>query len=274
MIDREHDLPAIRQVRLLDLSRGCIYYKPTPIAQADLDLMRILDMLHLDHPTAGARLLRDLLRLRGMRVGRRHVGMLMKRMAIEALPRKRQVSKRNPAHPVHPYLLRSLAIDRPNQVWAADITYIPMRHGFLYLCGVIDWCTRRVLAWRPSNTLTTDFCIEAVAAAIARYGKPEIFNTDQGSQFTDLEFVDLLKGNGIRISMDGRAAWRDNVIIERFWKTLKTEEVYLRGYDSGTEARISLGRFIDYYNCGHPHSSLSGRTPDMAYFNLLSNAAA
>jgi len=274
MIDREHDLPAIRQVKLLDLSRGCIYYKPTPIAQADLDLMRMIDLLHLDHPTAGARLLRDLLRLRGVRVGRRHVGTLMQRMAIEALPRKRQVSKRNPAHPVHPYLLRSLAIDRPNQVWAADITYIPMRHGFLYLCGVIDWCTRRVLAWRLSNTLTTDFCIEAVEDAIARYGPPEIFNTDQGCQFTDLEFVELLKGNGIRISMDGRAAWRDNVIIERFWRTLKTEEVYLRAYDSGSEARASIGRFIDYYNCGRPHSSLGGRTPDMAYFNLLPSVAA
>jgi putative transposase len=274
MIDREHELPACRQVELLDLSRGCIYYIPTPVSEADLDLMRRIDALHMDHPSFGARQMRDKLRLQGIRVGRRHVGTLMRRMAIEPQPRKRETSKRNPAHKVYPYLLRGMRIDRPNQVWASDITYIPMRHGFLYLCAVIDWRTRRILAWRLSNTLTADFCIAAAEAAIARYGRPEIFNTDQGSQFTDGGFAGLIERHGIRLSMDGKAAWRDNIIIERLWRTLKYEEVYLRGYESGSDARRWIERYMDFYNTGRPHSSLGGQTPDMAYYDSLPSAAA
>jgi putative transposase len=195
-------------------------------------------------------------------------------MAIEPQPRKRETSKRNPAHKVYPYLLRGMRIDRPNQVWASDITYIPMRHGFLYLCAVIDWRTRRILAWRLSNTLTADFCIAAAEAAIARYGRPEIFNTDQGSQFTDGGFAGLIERHGIRLSMDGKAAWRDNIIIERFWRTLKYEEVYLRGYEGGSDVRGWIEHYMDFYNTGRPHSSLGGQTPDMAYHDSLPSAAA
>jgi putative transposase len=274
MIDKEHELPQTHQARLLDLSRGCLYYQPTPISQTDLDLMRTMDMLHLEHPNLGARGLRDHLRLRGIWIGRRHVARLMRIMGIEALFIKKATSRRNPAHPVYPYLLRHLVIDRPNQVWAADITYIPMRRGFLYFFAVMDWSARRILAWRLSNTLTVDFCIEAVEEAIALYGTPEIFNVDQGSQFTGVEFVDLLTRNNIRISMDGKGAWRDNVFIERFWKTLKYEEVYLHAYDSGSEAKAGLGNYVHYYNYDRPHSSLGGRTPDMAYRSALAADAA
>lgn len=274
MTDREHALPLTQQAQLLDLSRGCLYYQPTPISQADLDLMRMMDALHLEHPNLGARGLRDHLRLRNIWIGRRHVARLMRIMGIAALFVKKATSKRNPAHPIYPYLLRNLEIDRPNQVWAADITYIPMRRGFLYLFAVMDWSARRILTWRLSNTLTADFCIEAVEEAIALYGRPEIFNVDQGSQFTDVEFANLLKRHGIRISMDGKGAWRDNVFIERFWKTLKYEEVYLHAYDSGSEAKAGLARFIHYYNHERPHSSLSGRTPDMAYCSTLAADAA
>jgi putative transposase len=274
MTDRDHALPLTHQVQLLDLSRGCLYYQPTPISQADLDLMRMMDALHLEHPNLGARGLRDHLRLRGIWIGRRHVARLMRIMGIQALYRKKVTSQRNPAHPIYPYLLRNLVIDRPNQVWAADITYIPMRRGFLYLFAIMDWSARRILAWRLSNTLTTDFCIEAVEEAIALYGTPEICNIDQGSQFTDADFIDVLERHNIRISMDGKGAWRDNVFIERFWKTLKYEEVYLHAYDSGSEARAGLARYIDYYNHQRPHSSLGGHTPDMAYCNAPAADAA
>lgn len=265
MIDKQHELPQCRQAELLDLSRGCLYYKAVPIAQPDLDLMRLMDALHLEHPNLGARGLRDHLRLAGIRVGRRHVARLMRIMGIEALCIKQATSKRHPSHPVYPYLLRHLVIDRPNQVWAADITYIPMRRGFLYLFAVMDWSTRRILSWRLSNTLTADFCIEAIEEAITLFGTPEILNVDQGSQFSDVEFVDLLRRHGIRISMDGKGAWRDNVFIERFWKTLKYEEVYLHAYEGGSDARASIGRFMHYYNYERPHRSLGGRTPDTVY---------
>jgi putative transposase len=234
MIDRNHDLSLTRQADLLELSRGSLYYVPTGPSKTDLELMREMDRIHTDFPFMGARQLRDQLRKRGNRVGRRHVARLMQLMGIEALYRKKQqTSKRNPEHPVFPYLLRGMAIERPNQVWSADITYIPMQRGFLYLFAVLDWATRRVLAWRLSNTLTTDFCIEAVREAAALYGKPEIFNTDQGSQFTDGDFVTLIREElGVRLSMDGKGCWRDNIIVERFWRSLKYEEVYLRAYDS------------------------------------------
>ena len=224
MIDRSHDLPVIQQCKILRLARSTVYYTPEPFSSADLALMRRIDELHLEHPFAGSRMLRDLLRLEGHPVGRKHVRTLMKKMGIEALYRKPNLSKRHDGHQIHPYLLRDLVIDRPNQVWATDITYapkevplgdIPMHRGFVYLVAVIDWHSRKVLSWRLSNTLTTDFCLEAVSEAITRFGKPEIFNTDQGSQFTSSDFTGLMKDNGIRISMDGKGCWRDNVFVER-----------------------------------------------------------
>lgn len=274
MIDRDHALPLSHQAELLNLSRSGLYYKPALISESDLALMREIDRLHTDYPFAGARMLRDFLKRRGYRIGRRHVGRLMRLMGIEALYRKKKGTKTNPAHPVHPYLLRNLVIDRPNRVWAADISYIPMRRGFLYLFAILDWSTRKVLTWRLSNSLTTGFCIDAVEAAIATYGKPEIFNTDQGCQFTSFEFTEMLQSHGIAISMDGRGAWRDNVFVERFWRSLKYEEVYLRAYESASEARHFIGRYIALYNEHRPHSALDGRTPDEVYFNQPTEKAA
>lgn len=274
MIDQEHKLSVVRQAKLLNLSRSSIYYVPTPTSDDDLKLMREIDELHTDRPFAGARLLRDLLKRKGYQVGRRHVGTLMSLMGIEALYRKKKTTKRNPAHPVYPYLLRNLVIDRPNQVWAADISYIPMRRGFLYLFAILDWHSRKVLTWRLSNSLTTDFCIDAVEAAIAQFGKPEIFNTDQGCQFTSLEFTEMLKAHGIAISMDGKGAWRDNVFVERFWRSLKYDEVYLRAYETASEAKHFIGRYIAFYNEHRPHSSLGARTPDEVYFTQPTKKAA
>lgn len=276
MIDREHDLSLTRQAELLELSRGSLYYEPVPVSPKDLELMRRIDRIHLDYPFMGARQLRDQLKKHGYHVGRRHVARLMRDMGIEALYRKKQqISKRNPEHPVFPYLLRNVMIERPNHVWSADITYIPMQRGFLYLFAVMDWATRRVLVWRLSNTLTTDFCIEAVREAIEHHGKPEIFNTDQGSQFTSGEFVTLIRDElGVALSMDGKGCWRDNVVIERFWRSLKYEEVYLHAYASGSEARASIGRYVAFYNGDRSHTALDGRTPDAAYFNSLAALAA
>ena len=191
----------------------------------------------------------------------------MKRMGVEALYRRPNTSKPEPGHKIYPYLLRGLKVERPDQVWAMDITYIPMARGFVYLCAVVDWFTRRVLAHRVSITMEADFCIEALEEAMARHGKPEIFNTDQGSQFTSEAFTRVLIENDIQISMDGKGAWRDNVFVERLWKSVKYEEVYLRAYDSVAQARASLGKYFDFYNRGRPHSSLDRRTPDEAYFN-------
>lgn len=267
MIDRTHPLPLVRQAQVAGISRGTVYYLPRPVSETDLALMRRIDELHLECPFAGSRMLRDLLRQEGIVVGRKHVRTLMRRMGIDALYRKPNTSKRHPAHPIYPYLLRGLKIDRPNQVWAMDITYIPMARGFVYLAAVVDWHSRRVLAWRVSITLDTAFCIEAVEEAMQRYGKPEIFNTDQGCQFTSHEFTRVLKDAGIAISMDGKGCWRDNVFVERLWKTIKYEEVYLKAYDTVSHARQSLARYIDFYNTRRPHSSLDRQTPDQVYFN-------
>lgn len=274
MIDRSHALPLTRQAEELGISRGSLYYQPQPVSGADLAVMRRMDELHLEFPFAGSRMLRDLLVAEGFTVGRLHVATLMKRMGIEALYRKPNTSKPAPGHRIYPYLLRKLPITRPNQVWAMDITYIPMARGFVYLAAVIDWFSRRVLAWRLSITLEAAFCIEAVEEAIARYGCPEIFNTDQGSQFTSHDFTSVLHKNEIAISMDGKGAWRDNVFVERLWRTLKYEEVYLRAYDSVAEARSSIGQYLTFYNGRRPHSSLDRRTPDQAYFNPLPQLAA
>jgi putative transposase len=266
MIDRTHPLPVTRQCRVLGLARSTAYYRPAPVSPDDLALMRRIDELHLMHPFAGARMLRDLLRQEGRRIGRKRVGSLMAKMGIEALYRKPNTSKKENGAHIHPYLLRDLSVDRPNQVWAADITYIPMRRGFLYLVAVIDWFSRKVLAWRVSNTLSTDFCLDAVREAIWRYGTPEIFNTDQGSQFTSADFIGLLKAHGIRISMDGKGCWRDNVFVERLWRTLKYEEVYLRAYDSVPQAKGHLNTYLTFYNTRRPHQTFDGQTPDAIYF--------
>jgi putative transposase len=274
MIDKTHALPLTRQAELLDISRGSIYYRAVPVPDIDLRVMREIDELHLDYPFAGARMLKGFLKKKGFTIGRRHIARLMRLMGIAALYRRKQSTTRNPAHPIHPYLLRNLAIERPNQVWAADITYIPMQRGFLYLFAVIDWHSRAILSWRLSNSLTTDFCVDAVEAAISEHGTPTIFNTDQGCQFTSFDFTDMLTSNGIAISMDGRGAWRDNVVIERFWRSLKYEEVYLRAYGSATEPKLRIGAYIEFYNTFRPHSSLDGETPAEVYFKQPQQRAA
>ncbi len=269
MIDRTHKLPVTRQAEILNVSRGSVYYLPKPVSEGDLRLMRRIDALHLELPFAGSRMLRDLLRQEGVTVGRKHVATLMRKMGIEALYRRPNTSRKHPENPVYPYLLRHLAITRPNQVWAMDITYIPMRKGFVYLAAVVDWHSRKVLAHRISITMETGFCIEAVEEAIRRFGKPEIFNTDQGSQFTSSAFTGLLKQHHIRISMDGKGAWRDNVFVERLWKSVKYEEVYLKAYESVSQAREGLGRYFEFYNRRRPHSSLDRMTPEQFYFKSL-----
>jgi putative transposase len=266
MINPTHPLPVVRQCQLLGVARSSAYYQPRPVSVPTLALMRRIDELHLQYPFAGARMLRDLLRQEGRTIGRRQVATLMRRMGIEALYRKPHLSRRHPAHTIYPYLLRDLTISRPNHVWAADITYIPMRRGFVYLFAVLDWASRRVLAWRLSNTLTTDFCLDAVQEAITQHGRPEIFNTDQGCQFTSQEFTGLLTYHGIQISMDGKGCWRDNVFVERLWRSLKYEEVYLRAYETVGDAHQGLARYLQFYNQLRPHRALDGRTPDRVYW--------
>lgn len=274
MIDRDHDLPLTKQAEALNISRGSIYYVPEPVSADDLALMRQIDELHLELPFAGSRMLRDLLAADGTKVGRRHLTTLMRRMGIKVAYRRPNTSKPTPGHRIYPYLLRALKIDRPNQVWATDITYIPMARGFVYLCAVMDWCTRRILAWRLSVTMEAEFCVEVLEEALAKHGRPAIFNTDQGSQFTGTAFTSVLIREEIAISMDGRGAWRDNVFIERFWRSVKYEEVYLRAYDSVSDARASLGRYLTFYNGRRPHTALDRRTPDQAYFNPVPLRAA
>lgn len=274
MIDRSHGLSVARQAQALGVSRGSVYYLPRPASAADLAIMRRIDELHLEFPFAGSRMLRDLLRQEGIEIGRQHVATLMKKMAIEAIYRRPNTSKPAPGHKIYPYLLRKLPIVRPNQVWATDISYIPMARGFVYLVAIVDWFSRKVLAHRVSITMEADFCVEALEEALARYGKPEIFNTDQGSQFTSLAFTSVLRRENIAISMDGRGAWRDNVVVERLWRSVKYEEVYLRAYAAVSEARASIGRYLAFYNARRPHSSLAAKTPDQAYFDNLPLAMA
>src|SRR3712207_2105937 len=265
MIDRNHDRPIIKQAKVLGISRGSVYHLPRAVPAADLAIMRRMDELHLDFPFAGSRMLRDLLKAEGVKIGRCHVATLMKRMGIEALDRKPTTSKPAPGHKIYPYLLRGMTIDRPNQVWAMDITYVPMARGFVSLAAVVDWFSRRVLSWRVSITLEAAFCIEALEDALARYGRPAIFNTDQGSQFMSSGFTDVLVRNGIAISMDGKGSWRDNVFVERLWRSIKYEEVYLRAYATVSEARASLGRYLTFYNGRRPHSSPNRQKIGRAY---------
>jgi putative transposase len=274
MIDHSHELPISRQANILNISRGSVYYQPRPVPAGALAIMRRIDALHLEYPFAGSRMLRDMLGREGVEIGRQRVSTMMKRMGIEALYRRPNTSKPAAGHKIYPYLLRGLKVERPNQVWATDITYITMARGFVYLAAVVDWFTRRVLSHRVSITMEADFCIEALEEALAKHGRPEIFNTDQGSQFTSEAFTAKLTENKIAISMDGKGAWRDNVFVERIWKSVKYEEVYLHAYASVADARASLGRYLDFYNRHRPHSSLDRKTPDEAYFNHLPQIAA
>lgn len=269
MIDREHALPIKRQAELLDIGRGSVYYLARGTSLADQQLMKRIDALHLEYPFAGSRMLRDLLKREGIEVGRRHVSTLMQRMGIEALYRKPNTSKKQPGHKIYPYLLRGMKIERANHVWATDITYIPMACGWVYLCAIVDWASRRVLAHRVSISMDTEFCLEALEEAFAKYGQPEIFNTDQGSQFTSEAFTRELTTRGIQISMDGKGSWRDNVFVERLWRSIKYEEVYLHAYESVSQAKAGIARYIGFYNAHRPHSSLDKKTPDEFYFATL-----
>jgi putative transposase len=269
MIDREHELPLTRQSEILELSRSSLYYRAVPVNPRDLEIMKHIDEIHLKYPFMGSRSIRDELRDRGFEIGRDHVRTLMRKMGIEAIYRKPRLSKPHPGHKVYPYLLRGLEISRANHVWAADITYLPMARGFCYLVAIMDWASRRVLAWRLSNTLDVSFCIEALEEAVMRYGIPEIFNSDQGSQFTSEAFTGILDANGIKISMDGRGRWMDNIMIERLWKSVKYEDVYLKAYDSIPAAREGLKMYFKFYNSSRRHQSLDRMTPDSVYWSTL-----
>jgi putative transposase len=269
MIDRDHALPIVRQAELLGISRGAVYYLPRSISQADEALMRRIDELHLDYPFMGARMLRRQLAREGVQVGRRHIGTLMQRMGIEALAPQPGTSKRAPGHKIYPYLLRKLAVCRSNHVWALDTTYIPMARGFVYLTAVVDVASRRVLAHKVAITLEACHAREVIEQAFARWGLPEIVNTDQGSQFTATEFTDAVLAQGCQLSMDGRGAWRDNVFVERLWRSMKYERVYLKAYDSVSAARADIADYMGWYNAGRGHSSLEEFTPDEHYFAHL-----
>jgi putative transposase len=270
MINRAHKLPISRQAELLGISRASVYYLPRPVSENDLTIMRRLDELHLRYPFMGARMLRDQLNRQGIDIGRKHVSTLMKKININAVYRKPNTSKKQPGHKIYPYLLRTLTINRPNQVWALDTSYIPMAKGFVYLTAVIDWNSRKVLASKVAITLEACHAVDVLEEAFKLYGTPEIINTDQGSQFTATIFVDCVEAKGCRLSMDGRGAWRDNVFIERVWRSVKYECVYLYAYDSVKDAKHSIQKYLDWYNQERPHSNLNRLTPDEAYYGLLS----
>jgi len=267
MIDPDHpELPIVRQCELVSISRSGFYYQPVGETPLNLELMRLIDRQFLETPWYGSRQMARHLRRAGYTVGRKRVRRLMVKMGLEPIYQRPRTTVPHPDHQIYPYLLREMVIDRPNQVWCSDITYIPMRRGFLYLVAVMDWATRKVLSWRVSNTMDADFCIEALKEALERFGKPEIFNTDQGSQFTSPRFTDVLRTAGVRISMDGRGRWMDNVFIERLWRSLKYECIYLHAFETGSALRAGLREWIGYYNARRPHSTLAGRTPDEAYW--------
>ena len=269
MIDKEHTLSLARQSKILELSRSSLYYKTAPINERDLQLMRLIDEIHLKHPFMGSRSIRDQLQDMGHKVGRQHVRALMRKMGISAMYRKPRLSKPHPEHKVYPYLLSNLEISRANHVWMADIIYIPMARGFCYLVAIMDWASRKVMAWRLSNTLDASFCVEALKEALARYGTPEIFNTDQGSQFTSDAFIEILESHNINISMDGKGRWIDNVFIERLWWSVKYQDIYLKAYSSIAEVRKGLGDYFEFYNTKRRHQSLDRRTPDDVYWSTL-----
>jgi len=266
MIEPEHPrLSVVRQCELVSISRSGFYYRPAGETPLNLTLMRLIDEQFLETPWYGSRQMARHLRREGYTVGRKRVRRLMARMGLEPIYQRPRTTIPHPEHRIYPYLLREMVIDRPNQVWCADLTYIPMRRGFLYLVAVMDWSTRKVLSWRVSNTMDAEFCIEALEDALARFGRPDIFNSDQGSQFTSPRFTGVLQAAGVRISMDGRGRWMDNVFIERLWRSLKYECIYLHAFETGTDLRAGLALWIGYYNARRPHSTLAGRTPDEAY---------
>ena len=267
LVEPDHDrLSIARQCKLLSIRRSAYYYQPVGESQQNLELMRLIDEQHLETPWYGARQMTRHLRREGHAVNRKRIGRLMQLMGLSVIYQRPNTSKPHPQHKVYPYLLRDLTIDRPNQVWCADISYIPLRRGFLYLVVIMDWASRKVLSWRLSNTLDADFCVAALEDALTRFGKPEIFNTDQGSQFTSDVFTKVLKDAQIRISMDGKGRWRDNVMIERLWRSLKYECIYLHAFETGSEVRQGLRHWIEFYNTRRPHSRLDDRTPDEAYW--------
>ena len=269
MIDRDHKLSITRQAELLKISRGTVYYLPQPVSTFDLALMRKIDELHLEHPFMGARMLRDQLNRQGIPAGRRHIRTLMLRMGIEALAPQPGTSQAAPGHKVYPYLLRKLAINRANQVWALDTTYIPMARGFVYLTAVVDVASRRILAHKVAITLEAVHAKEVIEQAFAHYGVPEIVNTDQGSQFTATEFTDVVLARGCKLSMDGRGSWRDNVFVERLWRSVKYERVYLKAYDGVSVARADIADYLGWYNTHRPHSKLEWLTPQQKYISTL-----
>jgi len=266
-IQAEHQLPKTRRCELLDVARSSAYYRAEPVCEEDLALMRLIDEVHLQRPFYGSRRLRDELEDRGHTVNRKRVQRLMRQMGLRALYPRRRTSQPGKGHKIYPYLLRGLTIERANQAWATDICYIPMAKGFMYLVAIMDWHSRRVLSWRVSNTLDADFCIEALEEAIRRFGAPDIFNTDQGAQFTSEAFTGVLKDHGIKISMDGKGRWVDNVFVERLWRSVKYEDVYLRAYETPAELRAGLARYFEFYNTRRRHSALDRRTPDAVYFD-------
>jgi len=268
MVDSGSAVSVFRQCQLMSISRSSYYYQGIGESSLNLELMRIIDEQYLKTPWYGSRQMTRHLRRQGYAVNRKRIKRLMQKMGIEAVYQRPGTSIPHPEHKIFPYLLRGMSIDRPSQVWCSDITYIPMRKGFLYLVAIMDWYSRKVLAWRLSNTLDTEFCTDALEEALGKHGKPDIFNTDQGSQFTSLEFTGILKGADIQISMDGKGRWMDNVFIERLWRSLKYECVYLQAFENGTESRNGIGEWISYYNAQRPHSSLDGRTPDEVYYGL------
>lgn len=269
MVECGHSrLSLVRQCRLLGINRSAVYYKPVGESESNLQLMRLIDEQFMDTPFYGARQMSKFLRRLGHAVGRKRIRRLMRKMGLEPIYQKPNTSAPHPGHKIYPYLLKGLEITEPNQVWATDITYIPMRRGFLYLVAIVDWYSRKILSWRLSNTLGADFCVAALQEALTRFPKPGIFNTDQGCQFTSSEFTEVLTKAGVRISMDGRGRWRDNIIVERLWRSLKYESVYLNAYETGSEARRGIGAWIELYNRRRPHSSLDDRTPHEAYWQL------
>jgi len=274
MIDKGDLLSVTRQCEILDLNRSGVYYKPVPLRESDRALMRPIDEIHLNYPFYGSRNIRNELCSRGYSVGRDRVRRLMRRMGIEALYVKPKLSRSNPKHAKYPYRLRDIQITRSNHVWCADITYLPMARGFCYLVVMMDWFSRYVLAWRLSNTLDSSFCVDALEEAIAHYGCPEIFNTDQGAQFTAEGFTETLHSNNIAISMDGKGRWMDNVFIERLWKSVKYEDVYLKSYGSMTEARRGLSDYLQFYNEKRWHQNFDKKTPSMVYFDSLAQKQA
>lgn len=274
MVNPSESLSISRQCELLDLPRSTFYHVPQPVSGEDLDLMKLIDRCHTELPFYGSRRIKDWLEDEGHTVNRKRIQRLMRTMGVVAVYPKQKLSQPNQAHRIYPYLLRSLVIDRPNQVWAADITYLPMAKGFVYLVAIMDWHSRKVLSWRLSNTMDNSFCVDALNEAIDRYGTPEIFNTDQGSQFTSDDFTQVLKNQEIAISMDGRGRWMDNVFIERLWRSVKYEEVYLKAYESMPEARRSLGSYFEFYNQRRRHQSLDRQTPDAVYYEAAARMAA